>query len=434
MKKIIKPIRPAKEISKGKILNNIIAIVDALSTGNELAQEFINRGVKCVHIVNDSSRKTRVAGFIETIDCQGNEEEVVAELARLNVSHVIAGSDSGVELAEKLASMLGLAETNHASTTELRRNKFCTHQALASQNIRAIKQFKSTSVDELINWAQEHNSFPLVVKPLNSGASDGVTICDSLDDVKRAVVALLGKKNLLGYINHELLVQEFIEGTQYFVNTLSWNGKVYVTDIWEQVRSRCPGKAYLFEGMLLCDSSSTTGQLLSEYTCDALAAIELQYGPAHNEVILTKSGPVLIESNARLMGASIDEESFIKALGYTQVSMCVDMYLDPETFINKTVTSAYQLNAHLAEVSLLFKKDGQLTGIPGIPMIEELTSFSNFSGLPETGIEVTITVDTIGLPGFVYLVNSDSNQLLSDFSTLLKYQRDDLIFDIQNNN
>lgn len=411
-------------------MSNTIVIVDALSTGNELAKKFMDSGYQVVHVWHDFSRQTRISGFAETIKYPGSCEEIVSRLSRYAVCYVIAGSDSGIELADLLASMMGIAESNDPETTAWRRNKYESHQVLAEKGLRSIKQFKSSSVQELVYWANECCGYPVIVKPLNSGASDGVTLCENAAQVAIAAEKQLGHKNLLGYVNDELLIQELIEGVQYFVNTLSWNGQHHVTDIWEQIRSRLDGGAYNFEGMHLIPGDKQTARQLSDYTCEVLSALGINYGAAHSEVIMTAEGPVLIEANARLMGASINEESFTSCLGYTQVSRCVEMYQHPENFISQYVGEGYQLLCGVSEISFLFTHDGLLTGMPGRGSIEKLPSFSNFFALPTLGQQVKKTSDTKGLPGFLYLVNDNQQQLMQDFEQVLSWQREGKIFDI----
>lgn len=411
-------------------MREVVVIVDALSTGNELATAFMRSDCDVVHIWNDFSRETRTHGFIETIKNSGPVEELVSRIAKYPVRYVIAGADSGIELADLLASNMNIVEANESKTTDWRCNKYASHQRLAEKNIRSIRQFKSSSVEALVNWAEQRCGFPVVVKPLNSGASDGVTVCDNASEVRQAAKNLLGEKNLLGYVNEEVLIQELIDGVQFFVNTLSWKGQHYVTDIWEQVRSRVAGGAFNFEGMHLIDANEAKAKSLSEYTGDVLSALGINYGAAHNEIILTQDGPVLIEANARLMGASINEQSFSTCLGYTQVSLCADMYLAPEVFLSSFVGKCYQLKAHVSEVSFLFKRDGWLAGMPGKEMIKKLESFSNFFGLPELGQQVTKTADTKGLPGFVYLLNQDKIKVKKDFRQVMALQKQNKIYNI----
>jgi hypothetical protein len=64
-----------------------------------------------------------------------------------------------------------------------------------------------------------------------------------------------------------------------------------------------------------------------------LDALGIQHGPGHGEVIVTNTGPVLVECGARPHGA---EGTFIPlardCFGRDQVSMTVDCYIDKKAF------------------------------------------------------------------------------------------------------
>ena len=71
--------------------------------------------------------------------------------------------------------------------------------------------------------------------------------------------------------------------------------------------------------MSLCDSEDKIECELINYTKSILNSLDLSHGAAHNEVMLTKEGPVLIELNA-LNGEKgfYQDEAFKQALEYTQ--------------------------------------------------------------------------------------------------------------------
>lgn len=405
-----------------------VGIVDAFSTGVNLANEFITKGVACYHIRTTSTPYPYDIPFKGTLFLA--DETSFEHLAELNLCYILAGSEMGVEATDLLNARLNKAKANSAGTTAKRRNKYLMHQSLYNNGLRCIAQFKSTDKKRIIQWVIQRDRYPVVVKPLHSAASDGVTVCDDLSGVAAAIDRILGKKNLLGKVNHEVLVQEFIDGVQYFVNTLTWEGKTYITDIWKQVRTRKWNHAFIFEGMELCDGDAAIINNFHHYICHVLEVLALRYGPAHNEIILTEDGPVLIESNARLMGASINDDIFKKTLGYTQSSLCADMFIDPVSFLASYYGRQYVMGSYLYEISFIFKKSGQLIGMPKKEEIEKLESFYCFSHLPEFNRDVVCTLDTQGKPGFVYLSHKSKEVIERDFNLVLALQAEDKIFDI----
>lgn len=414
-------------------LKDMICIVDAYSTGKKLAAEFNKYGKCCIHIKSSikNANDPRRAEFIEEILFDGNIKNLEKTIRKYNPSHVIAGSEMGVELADKLVACLNIPDACDPGTTQLRRNKYFMHERLKEKNILSITQFKSKSLDEIIKWCENLGTWPIVIKPLNSAASDGVTICEDISEITFAFQKIFNQENKLGIKNEEILAQEYLEGTQYFVNTVSWEGKHYISDIWIQNRRRLNGKAFLFESMSLCPSTGSIENELREYTEKILDALSLSHGAAHNEIMWTKKGPILIELNARLMGASIDDSSFISALGYTQAQLLALAYVSPLEFINNYAKQKYRIWKKLTEVSFLFHKDGILRDFPKKNAIENMESFHCFSGIPEIGSYVKKTEDTIGLPGYVYLLHEEKEIVENNLNEILTWQKNNEIFEIE---
>ncbi|WP_397601757.1 ATP-grasp domain-containing protein [Silvanigrella sp.] len=268
---------------------NPICIVDAYSTGKKLAHEFHKFGIKCIHVksslanANDPKRNE----FLEEILFDGDFKKLKIDLNKYNPSHIIAGSEMGVELADKLVDIFKLTNACNPKTTLLRRNKYFMHERLKELSLPCVKQFKSNNENDILKWAENLNSWPIVIKPLNSAASDGVTICENLIEISKAFHRIYKQENKLGIKNEEVLAQEFLDGTQYFVNTVSWKGNHYISDIWKQNRRRLHGRGFLFESMLLCPSTGNIENKLTKYTKEVLNALNLTHGAAHNEIMLT---------------------------------------------------------------------------------------------------------------------------------------------------
>jgi ATP-grasp domain len=414
-------------------LEDMICIVDAYSTGKKLAAEFNKYGKKCIHIKSskNNANDPRRTEFLEEILFEGSMNKLENSIRKFNPTHIIAGSEMGIELADKLVASFNLSDACDPNTTQFRRNKYFMHERLKEKGIPSIRQFKSSSISEIFQWSENLGTWPIVIKPLNSAASDGVTICEDISEVRFAFERIFNQENKLGIQNKEVLVQEYLDGTQYFVNTVSWDGKHYISDIWIQNRKRLKGRAFLFESMSLCPSTGSIENELCEYTKKILNALNLSHGAAHNEIMWTKEGPVLIELNARLMGASIDDSSFMSALGYTQAQLLALAYVSPKEFINNYIGQNYRIFKKLSEVSFIFHKDGLLKSFPKKQLIENMESFHCFTGVPELESYVKKTEDTIGLPGYVYLLHEDRDVVNSNMNEILTWQSNNEIFEIE---
>lgn len=412
-------------------------VVDGMSTGRLLIAELAARGVQCAHVASvdhygGTPANELIPRELPAYYKVGDEaEDLVAEIRSWSPGFIVPGGEPGVELADQLNEALALPSRNNAATTHLRRDKYEMHERLREAGLASAAQIKTASIDSFASWIDEHGTYPVVVKPCNSACSDGVRVCDDRTEALTAFSELHGTVNLMGFVNEEIVGQELLEGTQYFVNGLSWDGAHMVTDIWRHDRRRLSGGAFLFENMILQPSEGEIESELVGYTAAVLDALDYRFGASHCEVMWTERGPVLIEANARLMGGSIDTSSFTAALGYTQAQRMAEMYLDPDTF-RSFAGEKYQIKQHLAEASFIFTQSGKLAEFSRQREIEQLPSFHSFVGVPEVGEMVEKTIDTSGKPGFAYFLHEDREVVLCDSRRVLAWQREDSCFRIEN--
>lgn len=414
----------------------IVCIVDAISTGNLIAPIFKNSGYNCIHLKSRTTYSEEIdatfhsSDFSENITHDGNLDKTLSLLRNLNVRYVIPGSELAVEIAESLATNLGLEVSNHSNSTHLRRNKFFMHDALSRAGLAHAKQVRASNAQQCIAWMKTNALEKIVLKPEASSCSDGVVICENDQEIIKYFNCIHHSINRLGGINEHVLCQQYLEGVQYFVNAVTYKGQHYITDVWEQKRSRNTEGAFFFEAMMLADPNEAHITELSSYCRSALSTLDVQFGATHNEIILTNSGPILVECNARLMGASIDSKAINKAIEKTQPEILVQSYTNPSDFLYQFGEGIYKKIGNIAEVSFLFKTTGILSEFVKEKEIVALPSFSHFSGLKQIGQHVVKTVDTFGEPGYAYLVNDNPQQLVYDLSQILEWQKNNEIFKI----
>lgn len=68
----------------------------------------------------------------------------------------------------------------------------------------------------------------VVIKPFRGVASDGVFKCHSMAEAHQAFRKLFKSPTYGGGINEAVLVQEFVCGTEYAVDTVACNGDIKV--------------------------------------------------------------------------------------------------------------------------------------------------------------------------------------------------------------
>ncbi|MDQ0458253.1 hypothetical protein [Rhizobium paknamense] len=214
-------------------------------------------------------------------------------------------------------------------------------------------------------------------------------------------------------------MQTYIDGDQYFVNTISIAGEHTVTDAWRMTLLPIPGFSNAMEEWFLLDPEEADAKSLIAYTKQVLDAIGVINGPAVSEVRLSSNGPALIETGARLNGPTMERDPYISAgLQGTQATALAQQLVAPDMFAaNWASRGGYSRAKQFAKSFFIFKGKGVVQSTDGLETLKELKSFhSNYRPL-KAGDDVSLTTDTVGRGGVVYWLADDPAQLQEDVET-----------------
>lgn len=386
-----------------------VAIVDPYSTGEHLAAAFAHRGLEAVAVLTiappaEWPGRVRSEQYAAVIDYDDNAAQVARELKQLQVRHVLAGSESGVPVADRLASQLGVPG-NDPSSSEARRDKFAMACALARAGLPHARTMRAFTVGHAEKCAYELG-WPVVVKPADSAASDRVTIACSMPDVSALAADVLNASNLFGRPNESVIVQQYLIGEQYAVNTVSRGGVHRVVEVWHDRRTDLGDGRRIYDRMDLLEPRDARVSSLSRYVRACLDALGVVNGPAHSEVMLTARGPVLIETGARLQGG--DSVALMrKAIGTSQADAAVLAALDPAGLHAARASDPYAY-APVTQTFLQAPADGFITE-SSIKRLMRVPGVAGCVHTPAPGSPVRHTVDLLSSPATVYLT-ADSTQ------------------------
>lgn len=192
-------------------------------------------------------------------------------------------------------------------------------------------------------------------------------------------------------------------------------------------------QAFVYFGMLPIDSSSQEAKLLINYCSGVLDALELKNGPGHAEIILTPSGPCLVEMNCRAHGGDGNWRSMAQALngGYSQVEGTVDAYLDKKAFSLLPRMPPSPAKAFGQEVILVSYAAGEVTATPGYEVIKNLESFVFLETGVSVGSRVEHTVDLLTAVGSAILVHDDEEVIKKDVATIRALESNNELFEFK---
>lgn len=400
----------------------VIIIVDAYSTGKYLAPAFRSYGYKLVHIQStkiipklySQYAKDLSINFFENI-IYSDIETILRQLEKYKVKFVIPGTESGVLIADLISEKLGLSTSNGTQYSLSRRDKYLMHQTLKAEGVAHIAQYKSSELKDILTWVKssdsqfEESKTPVVLKPVNSAGTDNVMFCYSESDISKAFQKIKTSLTIFDTPNTEVLVQNYLHGTEYIVNTVSCEAKHFVTDIW-RINKKYINNTPVCDFEEVIPPTEEIFQQLSSYTDTVLNALRIKYGAGHSEIMLTPSGPILIETAARLIGG-IDPAAITNVLGYTQISVLVESYISPRRFLQCCSLERLPIQKYPLNIFLVSEQSGRIVNDFDSKPYESIQGFYSASVGLKKGDRLEKTNSFANCPGYIYFLLDDPDSL-----------------------
>ncbi len=413
-----------------------VAVVDAFSSGAYFPPALRCRGIDVVHVRTACEPAPGMAcaeqgDFIDCIDAREGLAGVVRRLKGLRVSHVLAGAETGSSLADELALALGVATANAAAWPGARQDKRAMHRCLDAAGVPIPWQIHFDERAEQV-WSTPGPVPPrLVVKPAASAGSDHVMVCDDAEAVRRAVASIVANRNVFGVANCGVVVQGFLAGDEYAVNTVSVAGQHHFREIWKSVKSRVQGDAngrVIYDRQILEDASAEPMAPIRDYVARVLDALGVRWGASHTEIIMTAQGPRILETATRPAGG-MDPCLSLRVFGRSYIDEVVDAYLIPEWA--RARPSAEPLKLQAMGVSLISGVEGRLLRDIDLEPIRSLASYHGHRMALRKGDRLLPTVDLGSKPGGVYLCHVSREQLEADALAIRAWEREEFARCIQ---
>ncbi|MEU4166609.1 ATP-grasp domain-containing protein [Streptomyces sp. NPDC026665] len=406
-----------------------VAFVDAFSLGRHLLPALGRFGLECVHVQSPNpdvhiSRLPFPEGFAAKVLHEGDIEATASALRELGVGWVVSVGESGVELTDRLAAELG-TRGNGMSRPTSRRNKYDMVLALRDAGVEHAATIVSSDAEEIVKWADTTAGYPVVLKPVASSGTDNVVACSSADQVRAVHEQIMSSTDRHAKPNTVVLAQEFLDGDEYFVNTVSHDGRHHTVEIWRYFKTRLPGGNIIYDYNEPLAPDDPQAKRLEAYTHQVLDALEVRNWAGHTEVMMTARGPVLVECAARFGGGQVPDIGN-RCLGTNQIDLIALAVADPDAF-DRLPTTAYQLLRRVRYVHLVNPDDhGVAPSEEAMAAVRALPSYAHAVTTRAAGAPLPRTIDVATQPGYVILISEDPEQLRADYRRLREIERDHL--------
>lgn len=391
-----------------------VVLVDAYTSGNYLPPAFARLGADLVHVLSTPEPLASMTppnwdAYAATLVCD-TPEATAARLREFAPVSVVAGQEPGVPLADRLAELLGLAG-NSTALSPARRDKYEMIEALRRAGLHCADQLKSDDAEEIVAWAQRRGTYPVVVKPLSSAATDGVAVCRTPEQVRKAAAHVLTTSSIFDEPNREVLVQSYLDGEEYVVDTVSHAGRRYTCGVW-QYRKRLLDTHNIYDREVLQDPVPE----LIAYVHDVLDALGINYGPAHAEVMMTPDGPALVEIGARMSG-NMHPGFHDECVGTNQADVTALACVAPERFLSLYADRVYRKVREADVYTVPTTLDGVVASIDEavVAEIEALESVYGLNLKLRPGSRIRPTIDLYTSTIRIFLLGDTSEALARDY-------------------
>ncbi|MEV6983586.1 ATP-grasp domain-containing protein [Sphaerisporangium sp. NPDC051017] len=403
-----------------------VVVVDPYSSGALFAAAFAEHGVEVVAVLTAERPPDAYAASYRPQDYErkivfgGDLDALAGELRALSPRCVIAGGESGVELAERLAPLVTPGRANVPGLASARRDKWRMAEAVAEAGLAVIPQICTDDPAEVREWLAREGleGQDLVVKPPMSASTDGVVKVAGGEGWAEVFARGIGRVNQFGNVDDRLLVQKFLNGTEYVVDTFTDGGRHGLVDVCRYQKVDNGPHMAVYDAMRWVPGDDPAVPALAEYARGVLDAVGMRFGSAHIEIMNTADGPVLIELGARAHGGGQPRFNRV-ATGDSQIDRTV------RALVGGEVPPGYRLERHQMCVFHIARASGTVRDVSALEAVKDLPShhFSVMNLAEGDHVEETKSlVDSLDF-GFAILSHPDAEQVERDYKVIRELER-----------
>ena len=276
-------------------------------------------------------------------------EEVLAAVKRYTDSNVINGvitvaadNPMSVALTTKYLNLTGPSKETAAIAT----NKLLMKEIFAKNNL-SVPWYKSVKTPDEISDILYSRSGKYVLKPIDSRGSRGVVRLSSSNEIVNAWQYSIQYSKL-----KQLILEEWIEGSQLSAESLVWKGKTYLCGVADRNYNKLEELyPYVVEdgGETPSRYSPDVDYKLTELMTASTRCIGLENGSIKGDIVLTDKGPYIIEVAARLSGGYFSTHTIPHVYGVNIIEQVIKIALGeiPELPQLPLKNKAFQANRFL---------------------------------------------------------------------------------------
>ena len=246
------------------------------------------------------------------------DKDEVVEVCRIeNVDGVISFSlESALPTVAYVASKLGLVG-NSEESIKLTQSKFAQRQTLEKAGIPVPQYYL---IESGLDLNKVDCRFPVIVKPVDSGGSQGICKVDDKAKLEEAYSYAVSFSR-----TSQAIVEEYIDGREFSVEYISHKGKHYFLQITDKVTSGAP-RFVEMQHHQPADIPESVWNRIKEMVEKALTALKIENSASHTEIKWNSLNELyIIETGARMGGDFITSDLVRLSTGYDFVEGAIKL-------------------------------------------------------------------------------------------------------------
>ncbi|MCK9625394.1 MAG: ATP-grasp domain-containing protein [Bacteroidales bacterium] len=346
--------------------------------------------------VNAVGRDT--VDLFEVID--GQDYERTLNLAKkYRISGIItAATDKPLVMMARIAETLQLpfysVETAQNST-----DKFLMKKKFQEYKIACAKGYILNNIKELSNIDID---YPVIIKPRDNSGSRGVFYCKDYFSVESSF------NEVLQYTKKgSILIEEYIKGKEYSVESVHYEGKTYVVQITEKITTEFPYNVELGH-IQPAELTDDVKNRIVHIVFQMSKALNYQNCVSHTELKINLNNITIIEVSPRLGGDFITSKLVPFSTGIYIEDLLIDISvgnrLNKNDFIPKINKSSGIVYFELSE--------GKICQIGDLSQLNRINGIEMFTFLLSRGDIVNKIKNSMDRYGFAIFKNDNREELL----------------------
>lgn len=246
------------------------------------------------------------------------------------------------------------------------------------------------TINEFIQAAKNFSD-TFIVKPADNSGNRGIKLIKATDNIAELTKAFEYSSQYTR--DGRILLEEYMDGDEFSVETISVNGDCHVIQITDKITSGAPYFVELGHTQPSRYDADTQAQI-AKAAHAGIKALGIDNGPSHAEIKLTSNGAKIVEIGARLGGDCITSHLVPLSTGVNMIESCIHIALGETPDLSPKFDRG-------AAIRFLMPAPGILRAIHGAETVRKIPGIIEVGFMKEIGDTIPEMRNGIDRVGYV---------------------------------